>query len=113
VALSGAAARAKRRRRAPLHDHSDEFLEMNSGVDPVWDDTGFQAWASERETGRQGFAGTVPTAETLKAAVGLKALSGDDFGGGPRMPMVPGTWDQFLEEGGSDRQRDDLPQHIN
>ncbi|MBO0864073.1 MAG: hypothetical protein J2P16_03260 [Mycobacterium sp.] len=25
-------------------------------------------------------------------AAGLTRLNGDEFGGGPRMPMVPGSW---------------------
>ncbi|WP_445929123.1 PPW family C-terminal domain-containing PPE protein, partial [Mycobacterium tuberculosis] len=31
-------------------------------------------------------------------AVGLTALAGDEFGNGPRMPMVPGTWEQGSNE---------------
>jgi PPE-repeat protein len=77
-----------------------------SGVDPAaWD--GGSA-ASERGGGTFGFSGTVPT-ETVRQAAGLAALAGDEFGGGPRMPMVPGTWDQGREEGGPESQRDDLP----
>ncbi|MGO8769389.1 MAG: hypothetical protein ACLQLD_11840, partial [Mycobacterium sp.] len=35
-------------------------------------------------------------------AAGLTTLAGDEFGGGPKMPMVPGTWDPqgALEQGG-------------
>ena len=31
--------------------------------------------------------------KSARAATGLATLEHDDFGGGPRMPMVPGTWD--------------------
>jgi hypothetical protein len=30
-------------------------------------------------------------------AAGLTKLAGDEFGGGLRVPMVPGTWDQDLD----------------
>ena len=39
-----------------------------------------------------GFAGTAPR-QTSTAAAGLTTLAGDAFGGSPRMPMMPGTWD--------------------
>jgi PPE-repeat protein len=38
-----------------------------------------------------GFAGTV--SKGITQAAGLATLSGDDFGAGPNMPMLPGTWD--------------------
>ena len=41
--------------------------------------------------GLLGFAGTVRR-EAVPAAAGLTTLAGDDFGGGPTMPMVPGSW---------------------
>ncbi|CAM3250810.1 PPE family protein [Mycobacterium intermedium] len=89
AAKSRAAARAKRRRKSELHDHSDEFLDMNSDFDvtPQYD-----TQASEQGAGTLGFAGTRRKERVLQAA-GLTALAGDEFGGGPRMPMMPGTWD--------------------
>ncbi|OBK21018.1 hypothetical protein A5634_11140 [Mycobacterium asiaticum] len=105
AAVSSAAARAKRRRRAPLHHHSHEYVDANVDVDPVWDG---DAQASERGAGTFGFAGTLPR-EKLLRAVGLTALAGDEFGGGPRVPMMPGTWEQVGEEGGPESRRDDLP----
>nr|WP_253900582.1 PPE family protein [Mycobacterium asiaticum] len=104
AAVSSAAARAKRRRRAPLRDHSDEFLEMDSGIhaNPVWEQASL---ASERGAGPVGLAGTVPT-ETLLQAAGLTALADNEFGGGPRMPMLPGTWEQGREEGGPESKRE-------
>ncbi|ALL56271.1 PPE family protein [Mycobacterium haemophilum DSM 44634] len=38
-----------------------------------------------------GFAGTVRNEAVVEVA-GLTTLAGDDFGGGPTMPMVPSTW---------------------
>ncbi|BDB40119.1 PPE family protein [Mycobacterium kiyosense] len=105
AAASSAAARARRRRRAPLHDHSDEFVNADLDVDPIWEDG---AQASERGAGT--FAGTIPR-ETLSRAAGLTALAGDEFGGGPRMPMTPSTWEQGREERGPESQRDDLPRN--
>ena len=89
-------ARARRRRRAEMRDHADEFADMNVEVDPEW---GAQAdrepvastVASDRGAGPLGFAGTVDK-DTAAQAAGLATLSGNGFGDGPTMPMVPGTW---------------------
>ena len=78
----------------------DEFMEMNINVDPDWGvPPGGRAVASDHGAGPLGFAGTVRK-ETVAAAAGLTTLAGDEFGGGPTMPMVPGTWnpDQAGEE---------------
>jgi PPE-repeat protein len=83
-----AAARARRRRRAAMHDHGDEFLDMDSGIGVVPE---FGTDASDRGAGPLGFAGTAHQNGAQQAA-GLTMLAGDEFGGGPRMPMVPGTW---------------------
>ena len=48
--------------------------------------------ASDHGAGNLGFAGTARR-EAAAAATGLATLSDDEFGGGPKMPMVPGTWD--------------------
>ena len=50
------------------------------------------AVASGNGAGKLGFAGTAHKDADLQAA-GLTKLAGDEFGSGPRMPMVPGTWD--------------------
>ncbi len=90
-------SRARRRRRSELRDYGDEFLDMDSdsGFGPSTGDHGAQA--SERGAGTLGFAGTA-TKERRVRAVGLTALAGDEFGNGPRMPMVPGTWEQGSNE---------------
>ncbi|OBJ83164.1 PPE family protein [Mycobacterium asiaticum] len=46
--------------------------------------------ASDRGAGSQGFSGTAPR-HTVSVA-GLATVAGDDFGGSPQMPLLPGTW---------------------
>jgi PPE-repeat protein len=101
VAPSRAAARARRRRRAAMREYGDEYLDMDSdiGVAPEYDaDELVSAAASGSGAGRLGFAGTTHQDATVGAA-GLTKLAGDEFGGGPRIPMVPGTWDGPGESG--------------
>lgn len=97
AASNRAEARARRRRRAGMRDHGDEFLDMDSdiGVPPDFGDEDrlVGAVASGAGAGTLGFTGTAHRQTGFRAA-GLTKLSGDEFGGGPRMPMVPGTWDQ-------------------
>jgi PPE-repeat protein len=92
VAAARGASRAKRRQRARQRNYGDEFMDMNVDVNPDWGgppaDNGPQA--SERGGGALGFAGT---ARRAGAAAGLTTLAGDEFGGGPAVPMMPGTWD--------------------
>ncbi|MGH3634040.1 MAG: hypothetical protein ACRDTS_08115, partial [Mycobacterium sp.] len=57
---------------------------------PAGDEPGASTVTSERGAGPLGFAGTVRS-EAVEAA-GLTTLGGDEFGGGPAEPMVPGTW---------------------
>jgi PPE-repeat protein len=86
-AVSREKARARRRRRAELRDYGDE---------PVASTT-----ASDQGAGSLGFVGTVQK-DTAAAAAGLATLSGNGFGGGPSMPMVPGTWGPEAPEGEGD-----------
>ena len=71
-------------------------MDMNVEVDPDWGVPGGEAavstTASDQGAGNLGFAGTARKEAAGKAA-GLATLAGDEFGGGPRMPMMPGTWD--------------------
>ncbi len=97
AAAAREAARARRRRRAGLRGYSDEFMDMNVEVDPDWggppgEEPVVSTVASDQGAGNLGFAGTARK-ETVAEPVGLTTLAGDEFGGGPRMPMVPGTWD--------------------
>ncbi|OBK46451.1 PPE family protein [Mycobacterium sp. 1081908.1] len=98
AAAAGASARqserARRRRRAAMNDHHRGY--RYEYVDPEWDtddEPGPDAAAtvaSDRGAGAVGFAGTA-RAEAARA-VGLATLAGDQFGGGPSVPMMPQTW---------------------
>jgi PPE-repeat protein len=102
VAAVGAASRGKarvrRRRRAEMRDYADEFADiasdLGSGVEPEEP----SVLASDRGAGSLGFVGTVHK-DTAARAAGLATLSGNGFGGGPSMPMVPGTWDSEVPVG--------------
>ncbi|OBH54356.1 hypothetical protein A5687_00090 [Mycobacterium mantenii] len=102
AAASRAESRARRRRRGTLHDHADEFADMDSdfGVPPDFGDEEelAAAVASAQGAGPLGFAGTTQRHKAFRAA-GLTKLADDDFGGGPRMPMVPGTWEHEAGNG--------------
>jgi PPE-repeat protein len=103
AAAAGASARekerARRRRRAAMKDHHrgyrDEFLDLDSdsGSDPFVDPGKLvtSAIASDQGAGALGFAGTAR--KGAAEAAGLATLAGDEFGGGPSVPMVPGTWE--------------------
>jgi PPE-repeat protein len=87
-------ARARPRRRAAMREYGDEFLDMDSdvGVAPEYGEL-VSAVASGNGAGRLGFAGAAHR-DTAVGAAGLAKLAGDEFGGGPRVPMVPGSWDR-------------------
>jgi PPE-repeat protein len=79
-------------------------MDMTVEVDPDWgapadEEPIAPTVASDQGAGSLGFAGTVH--ETVAEAAGLTTLVGDQFGGGPTVPMVPGTWhpDQVGEAG--------------
>ncbi|WP_293004124.1 PPE family protein [Mycobacterium sp.] len=102
-AVSRDKTRSRRRRRAEMHDHADEFADMNVDVNPDWgarDDRDLvsAAVASGNGSGALGFSGTVEKDSSAEAS-GLATLSSNGFGSGPRMPMVPGTWDPETSEG--------------
>jgi len=107
AAASTAQARARRRKRSAMREHGDEFLNLDSGigVTPNFgsdDEPGHLS--SGNGAGALGFAGTVHKDAALQA-VGLTMLAGNEYGGGPRMPMVPGTWEQGLEDLEMDAER--------
>ncbi|HSS25479.1 MAG TPA: PPE family protein [Mycobacterium sp.] len=91
--------RARRRRRAAMNDHYHgyEFMDLDSdsGAEPDPSaDAGKLASsvvASGQGAGNLGFAGTARKEADIPAA-GLTTLAGDEFGNGPSLPMVPGTW---------------------
>jgi PPE-repeat protein len=99
TAAAGAAAReqarARRRRRAKQRGYGDEFMNMNIDVDPDWGappdkEPVASTVASDQGAGTLGFAGTA--SKGSGRAAGLATLASDEFGGGPTMPMLPGTW---------------------
>jgi PPE-repeat protein len=90
-AAARAQARARRRRGTAVGERGrrDEYMDLNCGpVIPPPDDG---AVASNQGAGPVGFAGTT-RGEPAAQAAGLTALADDEFGGGPRVPMLPGTW---------------------
>jgi PPE-repeat protein len=104
-------ARARRRLRAKQRGYGDEYMDMNIDVDPDWGTPpGEEPVASDRGAGNLGFAGVAPK-EAVTGAAGLTTLAEDEFGGGPRMPMVPGTWEpdgsREESEGPGDSERRD------
>jgi PPE-repeat protein len=113
AAVAQARARARRRRRAEQRGHADEFADMNIDVDPDWrtsdaavppasrDQPVPPTVASDRGAGTLGFAGTV--SKSSSQAVGLTTLSGDEFDGGPKLPMLPNTWDPDAVPGEAER----------
>ena len=96
AAAAGEQARARRRRRAKLRGHGNEYMDMDVQVEPDWgappgaEPVGSSA--SDQGAGTIGFAGTARRDAAVEAA-GLATLAGDGFGGGPSVPMVPGTWE--------------------
>ncbi|OBH76869.1 hypothetical protein A5681_08650 [Mycobacterium scrofulaceum] len=87
--------RARRRRRAGLQDHyrGYEFMDLDPDAGPA-EDPGVPAdssVASDRGAGALGFAGTARKGSAQ--ATGLTTLAGDDFGGGPSLPLLPGSWE--------------------
>jgi PPE-repeat protein len=100
AAAAREAARGRRRRqRQRQRGHADEFMDMNVEVDPDWSPPPSAATAaSGRGAGNMGFAGTAGR-EAGATAAGLATLGGgDEFGRGPSMPMMPGTWHPDGEE---------------
>ncbi|MGB3475933.1 MAG: PPE family protein [Mycobacterium sp.] len=82
-------ARARRRKRAVMRDHADEFMDLDSG--PISGPADAAAVGSDRGAGGLGFTGTVGKRGTATAS-GLATMAGDGFGRGPSMPMLPDTW---------------------
>jgi PPE-repeat protein len=94
AAAAGVAAREKRavrrRLRAKLRGYGDEYMDMNVEVEPDWDSPQGGSAASDRGAGPLGFVGT--TRRDAVDATGLATLTDREFGDGPSVPMVPGTW---------------------
>jgi PPE-repeat protein len=111
AAASAASARerqgARRRRRAVAKDRyrGYEFMDLDpdgaAEPDPFADPATLAALAvaSGQRAGTLGYAGTARKRADI-AAAGLTTLAGDEFGGGPSVPMVPGTWEAERREPG-------------
>ncbi len=105
AAAAGVQARARRRRRAKLRGYGHEYMDMNVQVEPDWDaPTGAESagstLASDQGAGTIGFAGTARGDAAVEAA-GLATLADDGYGGGPSVPMLPGTWEPDQRELGN------------
>jgi len=97
-AVSREKSRLRRRRRAEMRDYADEYADMDSDLDPSAEPEEAAVLVSDRGAGSLGFVGTVHK-DTAAQAAGLATLSSNGFGGGPRMPMLPGTWYPDAPEG--------------
>lgn len=83
--------RSRQRQRGRQRGYGDEFMDMNVDVEPDWGaPADVHSVSSDQGAGPLGFAGTVSKAS--QRASGLTTLAGDGFGGGPALPMVPGSW---------------------
>ncbi len=86
--------RARRRRRAAKNEHHRgyrfEFIDSDGGPDPRVEHEPAVV-ASGQGAGPLGFAGTA--SRDAADAAGLATLAGDEFGGGPSLPMLPGSWE--------------------
>jgi len=92
--LEQAPPRRRRRARIKQPGRGYEYMDLDSDAQPDVSAGGGRVAsvvASERGVGTLGFAGTVHKAGTGRAA-GLITLADVPFGGGPRVPMVPGSW---------------------
>ena len=104
AASAGEQVRSRRRRRMFQRGHGDEYMDMNVEVEPDWDGPPGKSStvASNQGVGTLGFAGTVSKDGGTQAA-GLATLAGNEYGAGPTMPMMPGTWYSEDAEGGPGR----------
>jgi len=81
-----------------MRDYADEYADMDADLDPSAEPEEAAVLASDRGAGSLGFVGTLHK-DTAAQAAGLATLSGNEFGGGPTMPMVPKTWDPDASQG--------------
>jgi PPE-repeat protein len=96
--------RRRRRTKVKGRGRGYEYLNLNQDLDsaPVTAPDGHgppaSAMASDQGAGPLGFAGTAARTDAGRAA-GLATLAEDSFGGGPTMPMMPGSWRPEASEG--------------
>jgi PPE-repeat protein len=84
VPAGAPAAPGPRRRQAKVKQLGRGYEYMDLEPEPT-------VTPSDRGAGPLGFAGTA-SKQAATTAAGLATLSDDDFGGSPRIPMMPSTW---------------------
>ncbi|MGV0624671.1 PPE domain-containing protein [Mycolicibacter minnesotensis] len=84
------AQKRRRRQRVEQRGFGDEYMDMNVGVEPDWEEPSGPAVASSSGAGALGFAGTTTVAD--RPATGIAVLTGDGLDTAPRTPMLPGGW---------------------
>ena len=94
--IAASAAERRRRRRRQKEDikgrgYADAVMDYEDEPEDDPPAPGPGVSASARGAGPMGFSGTVSTG--TEQAGGLTTLAGDSFGGGPKSPMLPGSWD--------------------
>ncbi|BBX19101.1 PPE family protein [Mycolicibacterium duvalii] len=95
VAASAAERRRRRRRQKDEMEgrqYADAYMDYEDEPDrdgPPEPEP--RVSASQRGAGPMGFTGTVTKGDADGA--GLTTLAGDSFGGGPKSPMLPSTWE--------------------
>ncbi|UXA20490.1 PPE family protein [Mycobacterium sp. SMC-4] len=100
IAASAAERRKRRRRQTdPMEgrQYADAYLEYDDEPDrDVPPQPQPRVVASQQGAGPMGFSGTVAQGDS--DAAGLTTLAGDSFGGGPKSPMLPSTWESTPED---------------
>lgn len=96
VAEARRRAQQRRRHRAKTPGRGDEYLDMNVDVIPDWQASSDGSsppgtTASRRGAGTLGFAGTEGGGSAEIA--GLVTLPADLLGDGPRVPLMPASWE--------------------
>ena len=104
AAPAGSLAKRKARRKRTQAIHERQYADARMDYAPDPDETPFESRrlrmsTSEKGAGAVGFTGAVTKARASDA-VGLTALTGDSFGGGPTEPLLPSGWNP--EEEASD-----------
>jgi PPE-repeat protein len=81
----------RRRPRTQMLGRGYEYMDLEDEGDLAGSQHVTAVAASVKGAGTQGFPGTAAKTDIGQAA-GLATLADDSLGGGPRMPMMPGTW---------------------
>ncbi|CAM2903882.1 PPE family protein [Mycobacterium intermedium] len=100
AALASATAARRRRRKqrkddAPMRGYADAFADLDPNETSPDDPP--ETVASDAGAGKFGFAGTVSD-DNVQTAAGLTVLADDEYGGAPKMPLIPGTWNELGQQ---------------